>query len=142
MNYANGMPSDAQRIAASVARLNRRLRQERHSDLTPTQMAVLGTLRTHGPDTPGAIAHRECVQPPSMTRTLNGLVDLGLALREPHPTDGRQVVISISGTGREVLLEERKRRDAWLARRLVELSTDEREALRHAAALLEKLAAS
>ncbi|MGH3423363.1 MAG: MarR family transcriptional regulator [Nocardioidaceae bacterium] len=136
------MPSDAQRIATSVARMNRRLRQERLSDLSPTQLSVLGTLRTHGPETPGAIAARECVQPPSMTRTLNLLVDEGLALREPHATDGRQVVVSISDKGRDVLAHERKRRDAWLARRLHELTTDERETLRNAATILERLAAS
>lgn len=110
--------------------------------MTPTQMAVLGTLRTHGPATPSAIAARECVQPPSMTRTLNGLVDEGLALRRPHPSDGRQVVMSISDKGLDVLADERRRRDAWLARRLTELTTEERATLRSAAALLENLAAA
>lgn len=136
------MPTDAQKLATSVARLNRRLRQERRSELTPTQMSVLGTLNTGGPQSPGAIAARECVQPPSMTRTLNCLVAEGLARREPHPTDGRQILISISDKGKDVLVAERGRRDAWLARRLAELTTGERETLRGAAAILARLAAS
>ena len=70
-----------------MARLNRRLRQERQTDLTPTQLSVLGAVRTLGPSTPSAIAVHERVQPPSITRVLTCLVDDGLALREPHPDD-------------------------------------------------------
>src|SRR5699024_3623050 len=99
-------------------------------------------LRSHGPDTPGAIAARECVQPPSMTRTLNHLVDLGLAQRTPHPSDGRHVMVSISEAGHDVLAAAAKRRDEWRSCRLAELTTSERATLRSAAALLERLAAS
>lgn len=136
------MPTDAQKLAASVARLNRRLRQERHSELTPNQISVLGTLRTQGPLTPGAIAAHEHVQPPSVTRTLNCLVDKGLATRETHPSDRRQVVVAISDDGTAVLAAERARRDTWLAARLAALTTEERTLLRDAATLLEKLVVS
>jgi DNA-binding MarR family transcriptional regulator len=136
------MPSDSHQLARSVARLNRRLRQERQTDLTPTQLSVLGSVLKIGPATPSAIAAHERVQPPSITRTLTCLVDAGLAIREPHPHDGRQVLISISDKGDAVLAEERDRRDEWLARRLADLTTPERRTLREATALLEKLAAS
>ncbi len=59
MNYANDMPNDTQRLALAVARLNRRLRQERQSELTPTQLSVLGTLTQLGPTSPSAVAARE-----------------------------------------------------------------------------------
>jgi DNA-binding MarR family transcriptional regulator len=136
------MPTDSHQLARSVARLNRRLRQERQTDLTPTQLSVLGTILALGPSTPSAIAAHERVQPPSISRSLNGLVDEGLAIREPHPDDGRQVIISVSDKGEGVLAEERARRDQWLARRLAELTTAERKTLREAAALLEQLAES
>ncbi|MDX6278451.1 MAG: hypothetical protein QOJ72_2579 [Nocardioidaceae bacterium] len=136
------MPTDSHQLARSVARLNRRLRQERQTDLTPTQLSVLGTIRVLGPSTPSAIAAYERVQPPSVTRTLNCLVDEGLALREPHPDDGRQVIISVSDKGEAVLAEERARRDQWLAHRLAELTTAERKVLREATALLDRLAES
>jgi len=142
MRYAKDMPTDSHKLARSVARLNRRLRQERQTDLTPTQLSVLGSIRTLGSATPSAIAAHERVQPPSITRTLTCLVDEGLALREPHPVDGRQVIISVSDKGEAVLAEERDRRDEWLAHRLAELSTAERKTLREAAALLEQLADS
>jgi len=134
------MPSDAHQIARSVARLNRRLRQERQSDLTPTQMSVLGSIRTLVKSTPSAIAAHERVQPPSITRTLTSLVDAGMIIREPHPDDGRQVLISVSGRGEAVLAEERVRRDLWLSHRLAELTAPERATLRQAAVLLERLA--
>lgn len=136
------MPTDSHRLARAVARLNRRLRQERQTDLTPTQLSVLGTIGLLGPCTPSAIAAYERVQPPSIARTLSRLVDEGFVLREPHPDDGRQVLISLADKGEDVLAEERARRDEWLARRLAELTAEERALLRQAAALLEGLAAS
>jgi DNA-binding MarR family transcriptional regulator len=134
------MPTDAHQIARAVARLNRRLRQERHRDLTPTQLSVLGAVRQLGPSTPSAIAAHERVQPPSITRTLTCLTDAGLVERAPHPDDRRQVLISVSERGEAVLTEERERRDLWLAQALGDLTTAERTTVREAAALLERLA--
>ncbi|MCD9198913.1 MarR family winged helix-turn-helix transcriptional regulator [Aeromicrobium wangtongii] len=137
------MPTDeAHQIARSVARLNRRLRQERQSDLTPTQLSVLGAIDTLGKSTPGAIASHERVRPPSITRTLTCLVDDGFAIREPHPDDGRQVLISLSAKGDAVLAEERDRRDLWLSTALAQLTAAERATLKEAAALQERLATS
>lgn len=134
------MPTDAHQLARSVARLNRRLRQERQSDLTPTQLSVLGSIRKLGSSTPSAIAAHERVQPPSITRTLTSLVEAGMAIRQPHPDDGRQVLMSVSEQGEAVLAAERDRRDLWLSRLLGELTTPERATLREAAALMERLA--
>ncbi len=142
MRYAKQMPTDSHQLARSVARLNRRLRQERQSDLTPSQLSVLGTILILGPSTPSAIAAHERVQPPSISRTLNSLVDEGVVNREPHPDDGRQVIISVADKGKAVLAEERARRDQWLAHRLAELTTAERKILREATALLKQLAES
>jgi DNA-binding MarR family transcriptional regulator len=134
------MPSDSQRLARSVVRLSRRLRQERHTELTPTQLAVLGTVMVMGPATPSAIAARENVRPPSVTRTLNCLVDDGYVLREPHPDDRRQVLVRLSDKGEALLDEERSRRNAWLDGRLSALTVEERTTLREASDLLERLA--
>ena len=136
------MPTDSQKLAQSVVRLSRRLRQERQSELTANQLSVLGTLRTSGPLTPGAIAAHEHVQPPSMTRTINCLDEAGLVTRGQHPDDGRQVIVTISVKGEEVLAAERARRDQWLALRFAELGTVERKLLRDAATILEKIATS
>ncbi|MDQ4007522.1 MAG: MarR family transcriptional regulator [Actinomycetota bacterium] len=122
-------------------RLSRRLRIERAStDLSLNQLAVLGTLGRRGPLSVGELAAAEKVQPPSMTRTVNCLCDLGLVRREPHPSDRRQVVVHLSDEARRVLDEDRRRRDAWLARQLDDLTPDERRLLRQVAPTLERLA--
>jgi DNA-binding MarR family transcriptional regulator len=131
----------ASSLRNSVMRLSRRLRIERAStDLSLNQLAVLGTLRRRGPLSVGELAAAERVQPPSMTRTVNCLCDLGLVRREPHPSDRRQVVVHLSDDARRVLDEDRRRRDAWLARQLPDLTPDERRLLRQVAPILERLA--
>lgn len=129
-------------LALSVTRLSRRLRQERDSDLTATQLSALGTLRRHGPLTAGALAAYERVQPPSMTRTIGCLVEAAMIRREPSPTDGRQVVLHLSAEGAAVLEAERRRRDAWLAQRLRALTPEQRELLGTAATVIDELAGS
>lgn len=134
--------SSALRI--SVMRLARRLRSERDAtyDLSLNQLSVLGILERHGALTVGQLAAHERVQPPSMTRTVGCLVDRGLATRDPHPSDRRQVVVVLTDAGRRLVREDRRRRDAWLSQRLRELTAGEREALREAAPILERLAQS
>jgi DNA-binding MarR family transcriptional regulator len=125
-------------------RLRRRLANERHPDneLSINAMAVLGSLHLNGEMTVGELAAIERVQPPSMTRTVTCLEEGGHVARRPHDTDGRQVVVALTGRGRETLLADRRRRDAWLARRLAELTPDERAVLRQAAPILERLSSS
>lgn len=140
MNYAKDMSTESQRLAQAVARLNRRLRQERQSDLTATQLSVLGSVLAFGSATPSQIAARERVSQPSVTRTLKGLLDDAYIVRTPHPDDGRQVLVSVSDLGEKVLAEERQRRDLWLDHRLATLTPNERVLLRDATDLLVGLA--
>lgn len=151
MSYANDMPSVRQvsrsdaglasELRLSVMRLRRRLAAERDPEnpLSIGATAVLGCLNRHGPSTIGELARHEGVQPPSMTRTVTCLVDGGYATRTPHETDGRQIVIALTDRGRETLRADRARRDAWLARRLGELTPEERAVVRAAAPLLDRL---
>jgi DNA-binding MarR family transcriptional regulator len=130
-------------LRMSVMRLARRLRAERSdTSLSITQIAALATLERDGPLSPGELAMRERVQPPSMTRIVAELASRGLVVREPHPTDGRQARLTVSAAGAELLRADRRRREAWLVRRLAELSEEERAVLRAAAPLLDRLARS
>ena len=154
MTYAHDMPTVerasrtdaglAAELRVGVMRLRRRLANERHPDneLSLGQMAVLGALHRLGDSTVGVLARHERVQPPSMTRTVNCLADGGFVVRRPHETDGRQIVVSLTDAGRALLLADRKRRDAWLARALGTLTPDERAALRAAAPVLDRLASA
>ncbi len=124
-------------------RLARRLRAERGDHgLTLTQLACLATLHRHGSMTPSDLAAHEKVQPPSMTRTVNGLAERGLVQRTPDPNDGRQVVVSLTDAGAELLATDRAQREQWLAQRLADLSADERGTLARAAVILDRLAGS
>ncbi len=135
-------PRLASGLRISVMRLSRRMRQAPSSSLSPTQIATLATLERLGPMTLGELAAQERVQPPSMTRVIMHLDDLGLVTRSPHKTDGRQVIASVTPAGRELLESDRRRRDEWLAERLVELEPDEIAVLERAAVILDKIANS
>jgi len=135
-------------LRISVSRLARRLRVERlmpelaEPALSDTQLAALATLERHGAMSPGDLAEHEKVQPPSMTRVIAALVDWELVTRAPHPTDRRQVILTVTPAGRSLVQKVRRRKEAWLAQRLAELSPQERAALRAAAPILEKLSQS
>jgi DNA-binding MarR family transcriptional regulator len=131
----------AHTLHVSVMRLSRRLRNERDAadDLTPTHLAVLGSLNRHGQLTIGELAAAEKVQPPSMTRTVNALCDKEVVARRPHPDDRRLVVVELTDAGRDVIDKVRRRKEAWLNHRLDELTPAERRILRDAAPILERL---
>jgi len=63
----------------------------------------------------------------------------GYLTRRAHDTDGRQVVVSLTDHGRDLVRADRARRDAWLSRRLSELSPEQRAVLRQAAPILDDL---
>ena len=135
-------------LRISVSRLARRLRAERTASgmteavLSETQLAALAALEQHQAMTPGELAEHEKVQPPSMTRVIAVLEERNLVLRSPHPTDRRQVILTVTDEGRAVVQRVRRRKDAWLARRLTELTGEERATLRAAVPILEKLSQS
>ncbi|MCW2890522.1 MAG: hypothetical protein QOG28_3633 [Trebonia sp.] len=132
----------------SISRLARRLRVERlglggtETVLSDIQLAALAALARHDSMSPGELAEHEKVQPPSMTRVIAVLEERGLVRREPHPTDRRQVVLTVTDVGRDVVQRVRRRREAWLAQRLQELTPDERQILAAAAPILEKISQS
>jgi DNA-binding MarR family transcriptional regulator len=133
----------ASALRLSVVRLNRRLRAQRADQtVTLTQLAALSTLKAHGPLTPGELAAYEKVQPPSMTRVLAALEERGLVDRSPHPSDGRQALVELTEAGRDLLEQEVRMREAWLSRRLAELSDEERAVLIAASELIDRLVAS
>src|SRR5690348_8520738 len=141
-------PGLATALRISVSRLARRLRVERAApglgepDLSETQLAALATLERHGAMTPGGLAEHEKVQPPSMTRVIAVLEERNLVMRAPHASDRRQVMLTVTDQGKELVQQSRRLREAWLARRLRELTSEERAKLRAAAPILEKLSQS
>lgn len=129
----------AVRLRLAVARTARRLRQEAGGELSPTQSAALATIDRHGPLTPSELADRERIRRPTATRLIAALEAAGLVDRTRDPGDGRSFLVSLSPAGRELLARVRTRKNAYLSRRLRDLSPEERATLDRASAILERL---
>jgi DNA-binding MarR family transcriptional regulator len=115
------------------------MRQEADAGLSPTLTAALGTIERHGPLTPSELAKAERIQRPTATRIAAALEADGLIARAPDPSDGRGSLLSASPRGRDLLRRLRKRKNAYLSRRLRELDSDDVEALERAAEVLERM---
>jgi DNA-binding MarR family transcriptional regulator len=122
-------------------RLARRLRQmqEGSLDLNLNQLSAMAVLLNSGDQLMGELAAQEKIRPPSMTRIVNSLEARGYVLRRPDPRDHRQCLVALTDSGRDVMLANRLRRDQWLAVRIAELDPAEREVLRRAVRILEKV---
>jgi DNA-binding MarR family transcriptional regulator len=128
-------------LRIAVMRLARRLRQERsETELSASQLSALAWISVEGPLTIGRLAELERVTAPSMNRTVNRLVDSGYVVRAGSPDDGRKVLVSTTEDGDAVVRETRRRRDAWLAKRLSALSPEDRATLAAATTILRGLA--
>ena len=109
----------ASSLRPSLLRLTRLVRLQRvDMSVGLTQLSALFALNKLGPLSAGELANYERVQPPSMTKVLSSLEERELVRREPHPSDRRQAIISITDEGRALLDSERRSRDAWLSRQL------------------------
>lgn len=129
-------------LRTAIVRMARRLRQEAAAEttgLTPTSIAALATIERHGPITPSEIAAIERVKRPTITRTLGCLEREGLIDRAPDPDDGRSALVSVNAAGRDRLRRLRGRKNAFLARRMRDLSAEEVETLERAAEILERM---
>lgn len=129
-------------VRRAVGALGRRLRAERPANsLSATKLVLLGQLCRRGSATQADLAERERIQPQSLTRVLAELVEEELISRRPDPQDGRKQLLDITARGRAALTGDMQVRDAWLAKAMeAELSEAEREVLRSAAKIMERLA--
>ncbi|MFD6455936.1 MULTISPECIES: MarR family winged helix-turn-helix transcriptional regulator [unclassified Nocardia] len=127
-------------LSLLTVRLDRLLRLH-HTDqpISLVQRSALTTLVRDGAMSSGALAVKEGVRPPSMTRTINALAALGLIERRPHPSDGRQVVVAASRSGRSLLTDKVSARDAWLAGQLSKLSDEQATLLRQAVVIMSHI---
>jgi len=121
-----------------LGQLVRRLRAE--YSFPVAQASVLSRLDREGPRTASSLAARERVRPQSMAQTLVELETAGLIERRPDPADGRRIQIELTDRGRERVLEERGKREGWLAAAIAaELSAEEQQTLLAAVPLLRRL---
>jgi DNA-binding MarR family transcriptional regulator len=139
---STSLTDSAARLRMAIVRTSRRLRQEAMAeagDLTPTSTAALATVERHGPLTPSELAEVERVKRPTVTRTLGCLTRAGLVERTPDPADGRSALVAVNAAGRERLRRLRRRKNAFLARRMRDLPVEDLETLERAAEILERM---
>ena len=76
-----------------------------------------------------------------MTRVIAALDDRGLVDRRPHPSDGRQIIVSLSEAGHRLIADEMSARDAWLAEQLAALPEMQLRVLQDAVVIMNEIVA-
>jgi DNA-binding MarR family transcriptional regulator len=139
-----GLLSEASRIRRSTAALSRRLRAKRAAHgMSGSKLSILGWLaRAQRPLTASRLAELERLQPQSLTRIVAELDAAGLISRRQDETDRRQLLIEITARGSDLLAEDARRQNRWLAEEMLQkLTPAERDVLLLAARLLDELTA-
>ncbi len=131
----------ATELRALFAKLKRRLREQGDAgDLPPSQIAVIVRLDREGPMTVTGLAKAEGVRSQSMGATVAALEAAGMLAGAPHPTDGRQTLLSLTAACRRLLHDGRAARQDWLLRTVQErLTPDEQGQLAAAFSLLHRI---
>jgi DNA-binding MarR family transcriptional regulator len=128
----------ADRLHSAAIHLLRRLRVEDEAlGISAPRLSVLSVLVFAGPKRIGELARMEQVEPPTMTRLVDGLVRDGLAVRDADPDDARAVRVRATPTGARTLRRGRARRVETLSESLAALSPAELAALGEGVEVLE-----
>ena len=126
-------------VRIACQHVSRRVRYDNCHEIPPHHFSVLAKLAMGIADTAGELARIEEVSAPSMTRTVNALVESGLVARATDPDDGRRHLLSLTPEGEAMVQRTRASRDDWMVRRLQNLTPDELAVLRRATDLLQRV---
>lgn len=132
------------RLAVAAKRFRSRIREESGLStlgLSELRLAILIRLRDTGPSTAADLAEAEHVSQQAIAQCLTALKSDELVSSGTDPNDRRKILMSLSGSGRELLDTIRASRDTWLSR-AIEAAVDpaERPELDKSIELLERLA--
>ena len=117
-------------LLSVTGQLTRRLRAVSNTrELTWSQVAIMARLEEAGPSTTADLARAESVKPQSMGGTLAAMEEEGLVERQPHPTDGRQILYALTDEGREARRQVRLAKREWLLAAIAQLSLAEQKTL-------------
>jgi DNA-binding MarR family transcriptional regulator len=135
---------EANQLRRSTGALVRRLRTRRAPHgVSGSKLSILGWLaRAQGALTASRLAELERLQPQSLTRIVAELDEAGLIHRRQDEADRRQLLIEITAQGHDLLAEDARRQNQWLAEAMLQkLTHAERDMLLIAARLLDRLTA-
>ena len=135
--------ASASDLMQAMGVLLRRVRGEAGSEgLSWSQAAAMGWLDRTSPMTTADLARAEMVKPQSMGTLLAELEQDGLVKRQPHPTDGRQILFSLTDAGVKARRQRQAAKLAWLAAAIERFDADEQRTLVDAIALVKRLGES
>jgi DNA-binding MarR family transcriptional regulator len=136
--------SNAHELMQAMGVLLRRVRGEAagHEGPSWSQAAAMARLDKTGAMTTADLARAEMVKPQSMGGFLAELEQDGLVCRHPHPTDGRQILFSLTRAGAEARRQRQAAKLAWLATAIDRLDAGERRTLVDAITLIQRLGES
>jgi DNA-binding MarR family transcriptional regulator len=127
-------------LTQAIGIIIRRLRADANpGGLSFSQTAALGRLEETGGMTTADLARAEAMKPQSMGAILASLEQEGLVERRHHPTDGRQILFSLTAQGLEARRRRSTAKQKWLLAEVAKLSPAERATLLSAAALIRNL---
>jgi DNA-binding MarR family transcriptional regulator len=130
-------------FSQAIGLLARRVRAATAThELSWTEAAVMARLATDGPATTAELARAEGMRPQSMGATIAALEEMGIVERKPHPTDGRQLNIELTGKGAAVRNSARDAKRTWLAEAIAQLDKQEQETLFAAGEIIRRLVKS
>jgi DNA-binding MarR family transcriptional regulator len=130
----------ADRLHSAAIHLLRRLRVEDEAlGLSAPRLSALSVLVFAGPRRVGELAEAEQVEPPTMTRLVDGMERDGFVARGPDPEDGRAVIVRATAKGVRALKKGRSRRVAALAAGLRSLPPGQLRILAEGVDVLERV---
>jgi DNA-binding MarR family transcriptional regulator len=139
-NIASEAEITADQLHSLAIHLLRKLRREDESSgLNAPRLSALSVIVFGGPVTLGDLAAAEQVRPPTMTRIVNALEELGLVTKTKSSSDARSTHLSATPSGKQLLMEGRERRVRALARQIAELDPGDRTKLKDAAEILKSV---
>lgn len=122
--------ADQLAVAHALEQVIAWLRQSRESSgLSVSALSTLSRLDALGSLRVTDLAEREQLTQPGMTTLINRLEDAGLAVREPDPSDGRAVRVTITAAGIERVIQHRNARASLISTRIAALSPEHQSAL-------------
>jgi len=126
---------------AAITQIRRRLRSlAAFGDLSWTEATVVAHLANNGAQTTADLARAQSMKPQSMGAVVAALDERGLIERSPHPSDGRQILISLSPKGKALRGDITQAKESWLQSALDRLEPSERALLFAAVPLMQRLA--
>ncbi|WP_322085510.1 MarR family transcriptional regulator [Burkholderia sp. BCC1999] len=127
-------------LTLAVGQLIRRLRSEIESEgLGMSQTSALARLEQQGPMTTADLARAEAMKPQSMKAILASLEEDGLVEREPHPTDGRQILFQLTAVGLDARRKRHIAKHQWLGAAIEKLDPEEIRTLATAIPLIRRI---